>query len=68
MELLPEGKRSHETILVFAPIKMEFTTADSGKNTSGDIIVWESGEYEVLSVKLWKAGLLPHWELLATRV
>jgi len=68
LELLPAGKRNTETILVFAPMKMEgFTTADSETQVSGDIIIWEGRHYEVQTCKKWKAGLLPHWELLATR-
>ena len=68
MELLPEGKRNTETITVFAPANMQFTTADPEKQVSGDIIIWEGRCYEVLAAKPWKAGLIPHWELLASRV
>jgi hypothetical protein len=67
MELLPEGKRSSETIQVFAPIEIEFTPADSGKQVGGDIIVWQDRCYEVQVAKKWDNGLLPHWELIATR-
>lgn len=68
VELLPEGKRSNEAILVFAPIELDFTSADAKLQRSGDIIIWEGRLYEVQSVKPWKAGLIPHWELVATRV
>jgi hypothetical protein len=68
LELLPSGKRSTETILVFAPVELEFTSADSEKEVSGDIIVWEGREYEIQAGKPWKNCLLPHWELLASRV
>ena len=59
MELLPEGKRGSETITVYAPINLEFTI--------GDIIVWEGSQYEVLVASPYKAGLLPHWELAASK-
>jgi len=68
LELLPSGKRNTETILVFAPPELDFTSADSEREVSGDIIVWEDREYEIQAVKPWKGQLLPHWELLASRV
>jgi hypothetical protein len=68
MELLPEGKRNTETISVFAPIELDFTTADPRLKRSGDIIIWEGRLYEVQVVRPYKATLLPHWELVATRV
>jgi len=70
MELLPEGKRSSETILVFAPIGMGFTPADSEKQVCGDLIIWEGRCYEVQAARKWKTDLCPmldHWELVATR-
>jgi hypothetical protein len=68
LELLPEGKRTTETILVFAPIELQFTAADPKNQRSGDIIIWEDRLYEVQVVKKWNARLLPHWELVASRV
>jgi hypothetical protein len=68
LELLPSGKRNTETILVFAPIELEFTTADPDTQRSGDIIIWEERLYEVQIAKKWNARLLPHWELAACRV
>lgn len=67
MELLPEGKRSSEAIRVIAPINLSFTSAESEKQVIGDIIIWEGRQYEVQVVRPWKNGLLPHWELVATR-
>ena len=66
LELLPEGKRNSETITVFAPIALSFTTAEPRDQRSGDIIQWENREYEVQIAKKWSVGLLPHWELVAT--
>jgi hypothetical protein len=68
MELLPEGKRDTETILVFAPIALDFTTADPRLKRNGDIIIWEDRHYEVQVVRPYKALLIPHWELVAIRV
>jgi len=68
MELLPEGKRNTETISVFAPKNMEFTSADIVKMTGGDIIIFDGSFYEVLVAKKWKVGLIPHWELVASKV
>ena len=71
MERLPDGKRSSEGILVFAPIKLDFTTADPVKKLSSDIIVWEGRRYEVQIAGKWNVGgevsELDHWELIATR-
>jgi len=68
MELLPEGKKNTEAILVFAPIEMEFTPADSEKQVSGDLIIYGDSHYEVVNVKPWKVGLIPHLELVASKV
>ena len=68
MELLPAGKRNNETILVFAPITMAFTPADEEKKVSGDLIIWEGCNYEIIIAKPWKVGFIPHWELVASRV
>ena len=64
LEWLPDGKRSSESILVFAPretviktangpetVSLEFTSADPEKKVSGDIIVWKNRRYEVQVVK-----------------
>jgi hypothetical protein len=68
IELLPEGKRNTETISVYAPIALDFITADPELKRSGDIIIWQGRQYEVLTARKWDAGILPHWELAATRV
>jgi len=68
IELLPEGKRDTETILVFAPIKMEFTPADFNKKTAGDLILYDNKFYEVLVAKKWNVGFFSHWELVASKV
>jgi len=68
MELLPEGKRNTETVSVFAPIKMDFTSADFDKKTSGDLIIYDDKYYEILIAKKWNVGLIPHWELVASKV
>jgi len=67
MELLPEGKRNSETITVFAPANLKFIPAEPELQQSGDIIVWEGRNYEVLIVRPWKCGIIPHWELVAVR-
>ena len=68
IELLPEGKRNIETISVFAPIKVEFTPADFEKKTGGDLIIYDDKHYEVLVAKKGNVGLIPHWELVASKV
>jgi len=67
LQLLPEGKRSGEIYKVFAPVELEFTTADAERGVSGDRIIWQGKEYEVSAAAKWDNGLLPHWELLCTR-
>ena len=67
LELLPQGKRSREVFKCFAPIGMDFTSADAHGDAEADIIIWEGKEYEVTSAAKWNNGLLPHWELLCTR-
>ena len=60
LELLPEGKRHSESIRIFAPMDMVFTSADSDLQVSGDIIICESRQYEVMVARPNKAGLIPH--------
>ena len=71
LQWLPEGKRSNDTILVFAPPELKFTTADSAKQVSGDIIVWDGRRYEVIVAKYWGVGGevkdIDHWELVGSR-
>jgi hypothetical protein len=67
LQLLPEGKRSREAYKVFAPIELDFT-ADDDNGVSGDLVVWEGKEYEVSAAVKWDNGLIPHWELVCTRI
>lgn len=67
LELLPQGKRSREVFKCFAPLAVEFSSADAHGDAEADIIVWEGKEYEVTTAAKWNNGLIPHWELLCTR-
>jgi hypothetical protein len=67
LELLPDGKRSREVFSCFAPISMDFSSADAHGDAEADLIVWEDKEYEVTSAAKWNNGLIPHWNLLCTR-
>jgi hypothetical protein len=67
LELLPEGKRSREAFKCFAPLALDFTSADAHGDMEADLILWEGNEYEVTSAAKWNNGLIPHWELLCTR-
>lgn len=67
MELLPEGKRNKETFICYAPINMEFTSADSETQVAGDFIKWENKLYEVTTASKWNNAVLPHWELVCVR-
>jgi hypothetical protein len=68
LEILPVGKRSREAYKVFAPIEIDFTPADETKQISGDIVIKEGIEYEVSAAAPWNNGMIPHWELICTRV
>ena len=67
LELLPAGKRSREVYKCFAPLEMDFTSADDHGDEEADQVVWEGKEYEVTTAGKWNNGLIPHWELLCTR-
>lgn len=67
MELLPEGKRNQETYKCFAPINMNFTSADSEAQLEGDEIIWEGKTFEVITASKWNNGIIPHWELVCVR-
>jgi hypothetical protein len=67
LELLPEGKRGREAFKCFAPLSMDFTSADAHGDAEADLIIWQGKEYEVTTAARWDNGLIPHWELLCTR-
>ena len=67
LELLPAGKRSREAFKCFAPIGLDFTSADEHGEAEADSIMWEGKEYEVTTAAKWNNGYIPHWELLCTR-
>ncbi|MDR2150126.1 MAG: hypothetical protein LBO67_04795 [Spirochaetaceae bacterium] len=67
LELLPEGKRSREVFKCFAPLDLDFTSADAHGETEADSVIWQGKEYEVTTAALWNNGLMTHWELLCTR-
>jgi hypothetical protein len=67
LELLPAGKRSREVFKCFAPISLDFTSADARSEAEADSIIHQGKEYEVTTAALWNNGLIPHWELLCTR-
>ena len=67
MELLPEGKRNRETFICYAPISMEFTSADPESGKSGDLILWEDKLYEVVLSSKWRNMIINHWELVCVR-
>jgi hypothetical protein len=67
LELLPEGKRSREVFKCFAPLSLDFTSADAHGDAEADLIIWQGKEYEVTTAAQWNNGLIPHWELLCTR-
>jgi hypothetical protein len=67
LELLPEGKRSREVYKCFAPLSLNFTSADANGAAEADVVVWRDKAYEVTTAALWDNGLMPHWELLCTR-
>jgi len=68
LDLLPEGKRSREAYRCFAPISIDFTSADEEKKVSGDFVIWEGKKYEVSAAAKWNNGLINHWELICTMV
>lgn len=67
LELLPEGKRSREVYKCFAPIHLDFTSADAHGEAEADSVIWHGKDYEVTSAARWDNGLIPHWELLCTK-
>jgi hypothetical protein len=67
LELLPEGKRSREVFKCFAPLSLDFTSADINGEKEADSVIWQGKEYEVTTAARWDNGLMPHWELLCTR-
>lgn len=67
LELLPTGKRNKETYICYAPISMDFTSADPESGKSGDLIMWENKVYEVVIASKWANSLINHWELVCVR-
>ena len=67
LELLPEGKRSREAYRCFAPIKIDFRSADAHGDKEADMVLCNGVEYEVTTAAEWNNGILPHWNLICTR-
>jgi hypothetical protein len=72
LELLANspGKRNTDTITVYAPIDLDFTTADPEQQRDGDVIIWEGRRYEVQVARKYNSHpsrRMHHWELVATR-
>ncbi len=67
MQLLPEGKRSNETVKIYATANIPFTSADESNKVEGDIIEYNGKQYEVVTVKKWSNGLIPNTYLLCVR-
>jgi hypothetical protein len=69
MQLLPEGTRQDEVFKAYVDdVSIPFTAADSEKQVEGDIIVCGGEEYQLTLAALWNNGLIPHWELVCTKV
>ena len=56
-----------DTYICYAPIDMEFTSADPETQVAGDCIKWENKLYEVTTASKWNNAVLPHWELVCVR-
>jgi len=70
LELLPEGKRSREVYKCYAPIEMDFTSADEHGEKEADLIVCNGKEFEVTTAARFDNSPFPrvhHWRLLCTR-
>ena len=67
LETLPEEKRNKDTYICYAPIDMEFTSADPETQVAGDCIKWENKLYEITTASKWNNAVLPHWELVCVR-
>jgi hypothetical protein len=67
LQTLPEGQRSSDLITVYPPINCDITPSDPLLGRTGDIIVWEGREYEVIQAQKWHNGLIPHWTVIAQR-
>ena len=67
LEMLPEGKRSREAFRCFAPIALDFRSADAHGDNEADLIVKNGVEYEVTTAAKWDNRILPHWYLICTR-
>jgi hypothetical protein len=71
LKSLLEGARSSELISVYAPVTLDFTTADVHTGKKADVILYDSKRYRIISARKWQNKALPalthHWELIAER-
>lgn len=66
-QLLPEADRSREHILCLGVYSNPPRSLKEA-NWSADEILWQGERYEVLSVELWRMGVLNHAEVRAARI
>ena len=67
MNLLPEGDRSKQAILVFTV--QELKMADEGLNfpTKADVVIWKGKRWEVKMAFNYEMGVMDHCESICVR-
>ena len=67
MNLLPEGDRSKQAILVFTV--QELKMADEGLNfpTKADVVIWKGKRWEVKMAFNYEMGVMDHCEAICVR-
>ena len=65
--MLPEAERSKEWYKLYCAEELK-TLKPGTAGWSADEFVWEGDRYKVMKVKMWKMGILDHWQAAAARI
>lgn len=65
LALLPDNKRQEEVLKIIT--STELRTSEQGKNNA-DIINYNGYSYQVTNAFLWPNQIIPHCEVLATKI
>ena len=63
IQLLPEGRRSEDSIVIYST--EELFTAQSSANKKGDVVIFRGKRYEVFNTKAWLSGAFTNYESIA---
>ena len=61
----PEGRRIQDMVKIYTATPL--TQSEEATGQQPDIVVWQGYGYEVTSIDVRQAGVIPHYKIIATR-